>query len=207
MRDFFESGKGYLFGKLLDFLTQISSYGFIAEANACKLIILRVRSSRCLVSTSNKSKKKKKRESADIAFSSEGLCLLQNKSNIKTRQAQRQAHKDKEGKSKERRVGTGTHHGDIYFSLAAFFFFFVVMRTGKFDFPDLDPAEVADQLTLIESEMFMEISPTEFFNLAWKGSSGKKHSPNVCAMVERFNLVRVSLFFFFPFHFFFFFFC
>ena len=69
---------------------------------------------------------------------------------------------------------------------------------------DWDMQDVAQQLALIESELFASVSSRvrnvhnvlmlltieqELFNLAWKGPKAKTLCPNVVTLVERFNNV------------------
>jgi len=64
-----------------------------------------------------------------------------------------------------------------------------VLEPGKFDFVDLDPLDVAQQLTAIEFDTFKQIQESELYKLAWKGENRLKVSPNVCKLFERFNTV------------------
>jgi hypothetical protein len=41
------------------------------------------------------------------------------------------------------------------------------ITTGVFDFMDLDPLEVARQLTLIDNHMYKSIPPFEFIGQPW----------------------------------------
>mmetsp|Transcript_637 Transcript_637/g.885 ORF Transcript_637/g.885 Transcript_637/m.885 type:complete len:501 (+) Transcript_637:242-1744(+) len=66
------------------------------------------------------------------------------------------------------------------------------LEAGKFEFNDLDPVEVAQQLTLIEHDIFKDIQDVEFHNLNWKKEDPKvrrKLAANILRMVERFNTV------------------
>jgi hypothetical protein len=65
------------------------------------------------------------------------------------------------------------------------------LEPGKFEFNDLDPDEVADQLTLIEWEMYCQVDAREFLHLNWKKEDAKKRklATNVINLVERFNAV------------------
>jgi len=65
------------------------------------------------------------------------------------------------------------------------------LEPGKFEFNDLEPDDVADQLTLIEWEMYKEVEDGEFLHLNWKKDDAKKKrlAPNVINLVERFNSV------------------
>jgi len=66
------------------------------------------------------------------------------------------------------------------------------LEAGKFEFHDLDPELVAQQLTLIEYETFVSIEGSEFLHLNWKSEDvkqRKKLAPHIVKLVERFNLV------------------
>lgn len=66
------------------------------------------------------------------------------------------------------------------------------LEAGKFEFNDLDPIEVAQQLTLIEHDIFKDIQDVEFHHLNWKKEDPKlrrKLASNILRMVERFNTV------------------
>jgi hypothetical protein len=66
------------------------------------------------------------------------------------------------------------------------------LEAGKFEFNDLDPVEVAQQLTLIEHDIFKDIQDVEFHHLNWKKEDPKvrrRLAPNILRMVERFNTV------------------
>jgi len=64
-----------------------------------------------------------------------------------------------------------------------------VYEMGKVVFLDIDPADAAKQLTLLESDIFQKIAHTEFHHLNWKKEDGKKIAPHILALVERFNQV------------------
>jgi RasGEF domain len=59
----------------------------------------------------------------------------------------------------------------------------------KLNFLDLNISEVAEQLTVIESEMFRRIQSHEFLKLSWRSKGRLVVAPGVVAMVERFNMV------------------
>jgi len=65
----------------------------------------------------------------------------------------------------------------------------MLLEPGKFDFVDLDPVDVAQQLTRIEYDAFKSIQESELYHLAWKSDDKLKVAPNVCKLVERFNTV------------------
>eukprot|EP00842_Homolaphlyctis_polyrhiza_P006669 jgi/Hompol1/7002/HPOL_005160-RA len=55
----------------------------------------------------------------------------------------------------------------------------------KFKFTDLDPLEIARQLTIKESELFSAIQPAEFLDKSWS----KKDKPNVAVNVKKLALL------------------
>jgi len=65
------------------------------------------------------------------------------------------------------------------------------LEPGKFDLQDLDPLVLAQQLTLIEAELFYKIVDAEFFHMAWRKENDErtKVAPNVVKLVDRFNKV------------------
>jgi len=60
---------------------------------------------------------------------------------------------------------------------------------GNFALGDQTDQAIAEQLTLIEWEIFCKIHDSEFHHSNWKNDSTKKFAKNVCAMVDRFNVV------------------
>lgn len=60
----------------------------------------------------------------------------------------------------------------------------------KIRFLDLDPLEVARQLTIMEARDFNKIQPNEFLSKAWSVKNGNSVAENVQAMVRMSNNVR-----------------
>ncbi|KAJ3074104.1 hypothetical protein HDU98_012132 [Podochytrium sp. JEL0797] len=56
------------------------------------------------------------------------------------------------------------------------------LRAKKFKLVEIDPIEVARQLTMMEKSVFDKIQPAELFGRAWSKSNGLELSPNVRAM-------------------------
>ncbi|KAJ3112506.1 hypothetical protein HDU96_004486 [Phlyctochytrium bullatum] len=54
----------------------------------------------------------------------------------------------------------------------------------KFKLMDLEPVEIARQLTLIESELFLNIQVREFLDLAWMKEDKEIRAPNVTRMIQ-----------------------
>ncbi|KAJ3128233.1 hypothetical protein HK100_009303 [Physocladia obscura] len=59
----------------------------------------------------------------------------------------------------------------------------------KLSFLDIDPIELARQLTLIESDLFVQIKPREFLDMAWMKDNKETKSPNITKMVHWSNHV------------------
>jgi len=66
------------------------------------------------------------------------------------------------------------------------------LSAGKLKFVDLDPLEIARQLTLMESKLFNSIGTAEFLGKAWSTPMGEKLSPNIRQLIGRANKVRPS---------------
>lgn len=66
------------------------------------------------------------------------------------------------------------------------------LSASKLKFGDLDPLEIARQLTLMESKIFNSIEPIEFLGKSWSSPNLEK-SPNIRQLIERAN--RVFFFF------------
>ncbi|KAJ3240011.1 hypothetical protein HDU78_002538 [Chytriomyces hyalinus] len=54
----------------------------------------------------------------------------------------------------------------------------------KLSILDIDPLELARQLTLIEAELFVNIKPREFLDMAWMKDNKDVKSPNITKMVQ-----------------------
>ena len=59
----------------------------------------------------------------------------------------------------------------------------------KVKFFDLDPLEIARQLTLIEYHLFTAVKPTEFLDQAWMKDDRETRAPNICQMTKWSNHV------------------
>lgn len=59
-------------------------------------------------------------------------------------------------------------------------------------FLDIHPIEIARQLTIIEWNIYKSILPSECTGLAWSKKNAAERAPNVLAMINRFNVVRIS---------------
>jgi len=62
-----------------------------------------------------------------------------------------------------------------------------VYIAGKVGFVDIDAADVARQLTILESNQFRRITDTEFHHLNWKKEERLEVAPHIVRLVERFN--------------------
>lgn len=58
---------------------------------------------------------------------------------------------------------------------------------------DINPIEIARQLSLIDYKIFSSIQPKEFLNQAWSKEALKARAPNVRAMIKRSNDVRLRV--------------
>jgi hypothetical protein len=54
----------------------------------------------------------------------------------------------------------------------------------------VDPEELARQMTLIDEELWCKIQPWELLGQAWMKEEKAEKSPNVLAMIVRFNTVN-----------------
>ncbi|ORY51927.1 ras GEF [Rhizoclosmatium globosum] len=59
----------------------------------------------------------------------------------------------------------------------------------KLNILDIDPLEMARQLTLMEAELFVNIKPREFLDMAWMKDNKEIKSPNITRMVHWSNHV------------------
>ena len=59
----------------------------------------------------------------------------------------------------------------------------------RFHYTEVPLLEVARQMTLIEHDLYRSIQPWEFFKCGWSKADKEKTSPNILAMVQRFNQV------------------
>jgi len=60
------------------------------------------------------------------------------------------------------------------------------LSASKIKLIDLDPLELARQLTIMESKIFCQIQPTECLGKAWSGQDDRT-SPNIRALINRAN--------------------
>ena len=58
---------------------------------------------------------------------------------------------------------------------------------AAYDLLDIDPVELARQLTLIDYDLFGQIRPAELLNQSWNKPKLKHRSPHVLEMIQRFN--------------------
>jgi hypothetical protein len=64
-----------------------------------------------------------------------------------------------------------------------------LFESGSFDFFDLDPIEVARQLTLIELRLLKNIHLKEFLNVAWTRKDKLEKAPGIISITQRFNMI------------------
>lgn len=56
--------------------------------------------------------------------------------------------------------------------------------TSEFKFIDLDPTEVARQVTLLEFDLFLQIRPREFVDLSWTKDDKETRAPGILKMAQ-----------------------
>lgn len=59
------------------------------------------------------------------------------------------------------------------------------------------PKQLAQQMTLLESEMFFSVQIKEFYNKSWSRDSKYVEAPNITNLIELFNKVYATWYFFF----------
>eukprot|EP01102_Stenamoeba_stenopodia_P018147 TRINITY_DN661_c1_g1_i1.p1 TRINITY_DN661_c1_g1~~TRINITY_DN661_c1_g1_i1.p1 ORF type:complete len:1017 (+),score=351.00 TRINITY_DN661_c1_g1_i1:339-3389(+) len=64
-----------------------------------------------------------------------------------------------------------------------------VKSLAKLTIIDIHYVELARQLTLMEYDLFKQANPSEYLKQGWKKADKMTRSPNICAMIDRFNLV------------------
>jgi len=52
---------------------------------------------------------------------------------------------------------------------------------------DLDPVEIASQMTLMEEKLFLAIRPKEFYHQAWNKPNKEVEEPNITKLTNNFN--------------------
>jgi len=57
-------------------------------------------------------------------------------------------------------------------------------------FLELDPVEIARQLTLRDRDVYGRICPSECLSSAWTSKQKLDRAPNILQMISDFNLVR-----------------
>lgn len=57
---------------------------------------------------------------------------------------------------------------------------------------DLEPLEVARQITLVEYDIYKKIQPQECLNQAWSKQNSSARAPHLVALMNRFNQVGFS---------------
>lgn len=60
---------------------------------------------------------------------------------------------------------------------------------GDFVFRDLEPLEIARQMTLIESDLYRSIQSKECLNQSWNKADKEEKAPHIYQMIKRFNQV------------------
>ncbi|EFA76027.1 Ras guanine nucleotide exchange factor [Heterostelium album PN500] len=62
-------------------------------------------------------------------------------------------------------------------------------KTPILSIDDIDPVEMARQLTIIEFDMYRQIASKELLSLSWQKNDKETRSPNLLKMIHRFNEV------------------
>jgi hypothetical protein len=139
-------------------------------------------------STSKKAHKTKPKKSIRIEGSpnesSSGLVKSKSESNgqvsCKTGDIQTASKSEPPRKHHSTKVSTLQHS-----SISA-----IILKTETtVAFLNLDPKEIARQLSLIEHEIFCSVAPTELQFARWKNRNRKKLAPNVVSLINWFNKV------------------
>eukprot|EP00493_Phyllostaurus_siculus_P017512 UN17782 len=60
---------------------------------------------------------------------------------------------------------------------------------ASFELKDQPAEMLADQLSIIDQELFFEIKPRECLNQNWKKKNNKTLAPNIIRMIDQFNHV------------------
>lgn len=63
----------------------------------------------------------------------------------------------------------------------------------KLKFLDIDPLEIARQLTIIESKLYNKIQPVECLDKAWSTEEGSEIAVNIKGMIVNSNQVNLNL--------------
>ena len=62
----------------------------------------------------------------------------------------------------------------------------IPLKLGIFSYSNED---IAQQLTLLDFQLFQKIGPTELLNQAWNKSDGHIKAPNILHLTSRFNSI------------------
>ncbi|KAH3743003.1 Ras guanine nucleotide exchange factor Q [Pelomyxa schiedti] len=65
----------------------------------------------------------------------------------------------------------------------------IVPSSARPGFEDMDPVEIARQLSLMEFDIFRTIQAKEMFSLSWSKKDKELKSPNLLAMIHKFNTI------------------
>lgn len=65
--------------------------------------------------------------------------------------------------------------------------------SSPLQFISMDEAEVARQLTLVESEIYCAIKPKEILDGAWNKRDKEEAAPHIVALIQHFNNVRAVM--------------
>lgn len=62
-------------------------------------------------------------------------------------------------------------------------------RSNRSDFLDFGASELAEQLTIMEHNLFMKIDTKEFFDQAWTKKNAVELAPKISQYIEHFNRI------------------
>jgi son of sevenless-like protein len=63
---------------------------------------------------------------------------------------------------------------------------------SELKFIDIPPVELARQICLYDMKLLAKFKPSEVVRLGWTKRDKEKTSPNILAMITRFNTVRLE---------------
>eukprot|EP01087_Luapelamoeba_hula_P007254 TRINITY_DN1766_c0_g1_i1.p1 TRINITY_DN1766_c0_g1~~TRINITY_DN1766_c0_g1_i1.p1 ORF type:complete len:560 (+),score=114.31 TRINITY_DN1766_c0_g1_i1:215-1894(+) len=177
-RDFFFHDKGNrLFDQLLKFVSYMSREDvvFSAKANELKLLILRV----------------KFRRASRARLTSPQAALMYTHNTEKSSKVSEEDDEEGPRASSSNPLNNGETGGlpTSQFPVPVIAMTSLESPKKPYSLCEMSLVALAEQLTLIERNMFRAIKEREFLNLNWKKPENKRNSRHIVKMVERFNKV------------------